>query len=99
MIIGPWGHTTALRAENNGTECRSTLWPFLTELALLREVDAGTQNQALSAILFYYHKVLGRDMQFINRLRARETTHLPLVLSMDEMEKRDATQFFDTMRG
>lgn len=62
------------------------LGEFLTELALLREVDAGTQNQALSAILFYYQKVLGRDMQFINRLRAKESTHLPLVMSQDEIK-------------
>ena len=26
---------------------------------------AGTQNQALSAILFFYERVLGRDLQFI----------------------------------
>ena len=62
-----------------------TLGEFLTELALLREVDAGTQNQALCAILFYYQKVLGRDMQFINRLRAKESTHLPLVMSQGEI--------------
>ena len=62
-----------------------TLGEILTELALLREVDAGTQNQALCAILFYYQKVLGRDMQFINRLRAKESTHLPLVMSQGEI--------------
>lgn len=62
-----------------------TLGEFLTERALLREVDAGTQNQALCAILFYYQKVLGRDMQFINRLRAKESTHLPLVMSQREI--------------
>jgi len=62
------------------------LGEFLTELALVREVDAGTQNQALCAILFYYQKVLGKDMQFINRVRAKESTHLPLVLSMNEIK-------------
>ena len=58
---------------------------FLTELALIREVDAGTQNQALNAILFYYRSVLGRDMHFINRVRAKESSHLPLVLSQEEI--------------
>ena len=58
---------------------------FLTELALVKEVCAGTQNQALSAILFYYQKVLGRDIHFINRIRAKESCHLPLVLSKDEI--------------
>lgn len=59
---------------------------FLTELALIREVDAGTQNQALSAILFYYQNVLGREMQFIHRLRAKQSTYLPLVLSVEEIK-------------
>ncbi len=44
---------------------------FLTELALTREVVAGTQNQALSAIKFLYEKVLGRELGFVNSLRAR----------------------------
>ena len=72
--------------ENLEKFSEDALGEFLTELALLREVDAGTQNQALCAILFYYQKVLGRDLQFINRLRAKESTHLPLVLSMDEIK-------------
>ncbi len=71
--------------ENLEKYSEDALGEFLTELALLREVDAGTQNQALCAILFYYQKVLGKDMQFINRLRARESTHLPLVMSTDEI--------------
>ena len=58
---------------------------WIRSLAILREVDAGTQNQALCAILFYCQKVLGRDMQFINRLRAKESTHLPLVMSQREI--------------
>ena len=62
-----------------------TLGEFLTELALYRNVAAGTQNQALCAILFYYQKVLGKDMHFINRLRAKESSYLPLVLSEEEI--------------
>lgn len=62
------------------------LGEFLSELALLREVDAGTQNQALCAILFYYQKVLGKDLHFIQRVRAKESTHLPLVLSKEEIK-------------
>lgn len=72
--------------ENLEKYSEDAIGEFLTELALLREVDAGTQNQALCAILFYYQKVLGRDMQFINRLRARESTHLPLVMSIAEVK-------------
>jgi integron integrase len=61
------------------------LGEFLTELALVREVSAGTQNQALCAILFYYQKILGKDIHFINRVRAKESSHLPLVLSKEEI--------------
>jgi len=38
------------------------------------------------SLLFYYQKVLGKDMQFINRVRARESTHLPLVMSVEEIK-------------
>ena len=58
---------------------------FLSELALVREVSAGTQNQALCAILFYYQKILGKDIHFINRVRAKESSHLPLVMSKQEI--------------
>ena len=34
---------------------------FLTHLAVEGRVSASTQNQALSALLFLYGKVLGRD--------------------------------------
>src|SRR5690348_3591639 len=35
---------------------------FLTHLAVAGEVAAGTQNQALSALLFLYKEVLGIDL-------------------------------------
>ena len=44
---------------------------FLTDLAVTQEVSAGTQNQSLHGILFFYEKVLGRDLQFINAVRAK----------------------------
>jgi integrase len=65
----------------------SQLGEFLTELALVREVSDGTQNQALCAILFYYQKILGKDIHFINRVRAKESSHLPLVLSKQEIKE------------
>jgi hypothetical protein len=45
------------KLENYG---EAELGEFLSELALIGNVAAGTQNQALCAILFYYQKVLGR---------------------------------------
>jgi integron integrase len=58
---------------------------FLTDLAVEREVTAGTQNQALSAILFYYEKVLARDLAFINQLRAKASEYRPVVLTKTEI--------------
>ncbi|MFN6161455.1 MAG: integron integrase [Planctomycetota bacterium] len=77
------------------------LGEFLTELAVVREVTAGTQNQALCAILFYYQKVLGKDIHFINRVRAKESSHLPVVLSQDEVRALlpNFSGVFDVMAG
>ena len=58
---------------------------FLTDLAVTRTVTAGTQNQALSSLLFFYSKVLGRDMRFINAVRAKASTYRPLVLTKSEI--------------
>lgn len=60
---------------------------FLTELAVAGEVAASTQNQALSAILFFYQKILGRDLEFIDAVKARRPKHLPLVLSRQEVSR------------
>jgi integron integrase len=58
---------------------------FLTDLAVTGEVAAGTQNQALSACLFLYEKVLGREMRFINAVRAKVSEYRPVVLTKDEI--------------
>lgn len=38
---------------------------FLTDLAARRQVTAGTQNQALSALLFLYREVLGVELEWV----------------------------------
>ena len=40
---------------------------FLNHLAVERHVAAATQNQALSAILFLYQQVLGRELPWLAR--------------------------------
>ena len=46
---------------------------FLTHLAVERNVAASTQNQALSAIVFLYKEVLGRELVGLDRaVRARD---------------------------
>ena len=45
---------------------------FLTRLATRHEVAAGTQNQALAALLFLYREVLGVDLPWLeNVVRAK----------------------------
>lgn len=61
---------------------------FLTQLAVGEDVAASTQNQALSALLFLYDKVLGRPLEHIeNIVRARKPKRLPTVLSRAEWER------------
>jgi integron integrase len=59
---------------------------FLTHLAVDRRVAASTQNQALSALLFLYRHVLGKDLQRpVDYARARRPQRLPTVLTKDEV--------------
>ncbi len=60
---------------------------FLTDLAINRQVSASTQNQALSALLFLFQKVLGREIQHIDAVRARPSTRVPVVLSTTEVQQ------------
>ena len=56
---------------------------YLTHLAVNRNVSASTQNQALSAILFLYNKILDRKLDF-DAVRAKTPERVPVVLSVDE---------------
>lgn len=59
---------------------------FLTHLAVEEKVAASTQNQALSALLFLYRTVVGRDLGELGSIvRARKPTRLPVVLSREEV--------------
>ena len=59
---------------------------FLSHLAVERQVAASTQNQALSALLFLYVKVLKSEIK-IDALRAKRSSKLPVVLSPAEVAK------------
>jgi len=59
---------------------------FLTHLAVERRVAASTQNQALSAIVFLYREVLGRELVGLDSaVRARTSRRLPVVLTREEV--------------
>jgi integron integrase len=59
---------------------------FLTHLAVRGRVGAPTQNQALSALLFLYRVILGRELEGLDAAtRAPISRPLPVVLSRDEV--------------
>jgi len=61
---------------------------FLTGLATRGRVAAGTQNQALAALLFLYREVLGMKLPWMDSVvRAKRPRRLPVVLSQAEVRR------------
>jgi len=61
---------------------------FLSRLASESDVAAGTQNQALSALLFLYREGLGVDLPWmVGIVRAKRPRRVPVVLSRDEVQR------------
>ena len=61
---------------------------FLSWLANTRNVAASTHKQALSALLFFYGKVLGVDLPWMTEMgRPRTKRRLPVVLSPEEVAR------------
>jgi integron integrase len=61
---------------------------FLEHLAVGRSVSATTQNQALSALLFFFQHVLARELGDLgDTVRARRGRKLPVVLSREEVRR------------
>jgi len=70
--------------ELGGTEVER----FLSGLATEGGVSAGTQNQALSALLFLYREVLQATLPWLdNVVRAKRPRRVPTVLSTDETHR------------
>jgi len=60
---------------------------YLSYLATQLHVSSSTQNQALSALLFLYGKLLGADFKWLEGMvRARGPVRLPLVLTREEVQ-------------
>ncbi len=60
---------------------------YLSALATRSRVSASTQNQALNALLFLYHEVLGKQIGYVNSvMRAKRPQRLPVVLTRDEVK-------------
>ena len=61
---------------------------FLTSLATHGKVAAGTQNQALSALLFLYREVLSVELPWMETVvRAKRPQRVPVVLSREEVDR------------
>lgn len=59
---------------------------YLSSLAVVGNVAASTQNQALSALLFLYREVLQQDVPWLDDVvRAKRPARLPVVLTRDEV--------------
>ncbi len=59
---------------------------YLTWLAVERKVSSSTQNQALSALLFLYRKVLDTQLPWMDGIvRSKRPRWLPTVLSPEEV--------------
>lgn len=59
---------------------------FLNHLAIVGRVSASSQNQALSAILFLYKKVLRIELPWMNEIvRARRPIRVPVVMTREEV--------------
>lgn len=75
---GKWVHPS----EMGGLEISD----YLTHLAVQRRVAASTQNQAFSALLFLYTRVLKIEIR-VDAVRAQQPERLPVVLSIDEVRR------------
>ncbi|MBM4341675.1 MAG: integron integrase, partial [Deltaproteobacteria bacterium] len=63
------------------------LQDFLSHLAVERKVSSSTQNQALNAIVFFYRHVLDKNIdQELSAVRAKQRRHLPVVLTIKEIQ-------------
>lgn len=61
---------------------------YLTYLAVKRKVAASTQNQAVSALLFLYNKVLNIEVHKIPQItNAKKPEKLPVVFTKDEIKR------------
>lgn len=71
-------------AEMGGPEVEA----FLTYLADVRSVAPSTHNQALSALLFFYGKVLGHDLPWLKEIgHPQQQRRLPAVLTVAEVRQ------------
>ena len=60
---------------------------FLSDLAVVGEVAASTQNQAFHSLLFLYREVLNQPLEGVNAVRADRPVRVPVVLTQEETRR------------
>jgi integron integrase len=78
QVMGKMRHPAEM-----GTE---EITAFLTHLAVNNHLAAGSQNQALNALVFLYREVLKIELEGIDAVRAKRSKHLPVVLTQAEVK-------------
>lgn len=73
-------HNKRHPAEMGGEEIKQ----FLTHLAVERQVAASTQNQALCGLLYFYRKVLKKEIKHVDVIWAQRPKRLPEVFTPEE---------------
>ena len=73
-------HNKRHPAEMGGEEIKQ----FLTHLAVERQVAAATQNQALCGLLYFYRKVLKKEIKHVDVIWAQRPKRMPEVFTPEE---------------
>jgi integron integrase len=64
--------------------CERDFERWLNYLTVEKKLSASSQNQAFSAVCFFYREVLKKPFENVDALRARKSTYIPVVLSASE---------------
>jgi integron integrase len=66
----------------------SAVAAFLEHLVMVRKVSAGTQSQALNALVFFYRQVLQREQLELGPFaHSKKPRYVPMVLSREEVAR------------
>lgn len=77
-----------IKKDNGTTISKKSITAYLNYLATERKVAGSTQNQALCAIIFFVKNVLDKQVPKLKNLKwARESDHLPVVLTPAEVKR------------
>ncbi|MBI4861094.1 MAG: integron integrase [Candidatus Riflebacteria bacterium] len=80
--------SSAVRNKNPSSLEPQDVERFLSRLAVEDRVSASTQNQAFSALLFFFRHVLDRNIEDLSKtVRARGRRRLPVVLSTQAVRR------------